>query len=255
MITHDKWNKILGTLTLIIGIIVSIESFFGLFAYPPLWIGYGILVLMSLWFIFRKAQVQKPLASQEPTLPPPPYGQVSNKAGGVAESEIREQNLKLIKYVIKGIETRYQNELKQLAPILDKKFTEYQFPDTDDNKLGICAYSHIKSSDGNGFHIAFWLNYGSLNESTTSTGKKSINSYIDEASGACNKAWFESNLKPIFPDAKFKEGTSKQRLRSLQTLSPQTSREELENTFKTTVFEILDKLLPKLVQLHNDGIL
>ncbi|RKZ40338.1 MAG: hypothetical protein DRQ41_09540 [Gammaproteobacteria bacterium] len=67
MITHDKWNKILGTATIIIGIIVSIESSFGLFAYPPLWIGYGILILISLWFIFRKVQAQKFLGSQEPT--------------------------------------------------------------------------------------------------------------------------------------------------------------------------------------------
>jgi hypothetical protein len=54
MITHDKWNKILGTYTIIVGIIVSIESSFGLFANPPLWIGYGILILISIWFIFRK---------------------------------------------------------------------------------------------------------------------------------------------------------------------------------------------------------
>jgi len=67
MITHDKWNQILGTVTIIIGIIVSIESSFGFFAYPSLWIGYGILILISLWFIFRKVQAQKPLGSQEPT--------------------------------------------------------------------------------------------------------------------------------------------------------------------------------------------
>ena len=130
-----------------------------------------------------------------------------------------------------------------------------------DNELGICASSDIKSSDGNGFTIAVCLNYGSLHQSTT--GEEFIHNYIDDASGDCKKqAWFESHLRQTFPDAKFTEGKNKQTLHR-PTLSPQTSnetsretsREKLENIFRKNAFEVLDKLLPKLIQLHKDGIL
>jgi len=69
MITHEKWNNFLGTATAVVGIIVGVESYFGWFAYPELWIGYGILVLISLWFIFRKEKPinKPPIGSQYPS--------------------------------------------------------------------------------------------------------------------------------------------------------------------------------------------
>jgi len=36
-------------------------------------------------------------------------------------------------------------------------------------------------------------------------------------------------------------------------LSPEISETELEITFKQTAFEVLDKLLPRLVQLYQEG--
>jgi hypothetical protein len=54
MITHEKWNSILATSTAVVGIIVSVESYFGWFAYPQFWIGYTVMILISIWFIFRK---------------------------------------------------------------------------------------------------------------------------------------------------------------------------------------------------------
>ena len=52
MITHEDWNTILGTPSVVVGIVVSVESYFGWFAYPLLWIGYSILALISFWFIY-----------------------------------------------------------------------------------------------------------------------------------------------------------------------------------------------------------
>jgi hypothetical protein len=72
--------------------------------------------------------------------------------------EIRRQNKKLIEGVISEIENQYQDKLKQLGPIMDK-FKRYQ-PNYGDNELGICASSSI-NSNGNGFAITIWLNYGS----------------------------------------------------------------------------------------------
>ncbi|MDM8558942.1 hypothetical protein [Candidatus Parabeggiatoa sp. HSG14] len=62
--THEKWNNFLGTSTAVVGIIVGVESYFGWFAYPELWIGYGIIVLISIWFIFRKDPVSKSFNSK-----------------------------------------------------------------------------------------------------------------------------------------------------------------------------------------------
>ena len=36
-------------------------------------------------------------------------------------------------------------------------------------------------------------------------------------------------------------------------LLPEISETELEMTFKQTAFEVLDKLLPRLVQLYQEG--
>lgn len=52
MITHEDWNLILGTSTAVVGIIVGTESYFGWFAYPPLWIAYSLLILISIGFIY-----------------------------------------------------------------------------------------------------------------------------------------------------------------------------------------------------------
>ena len=52
MITHEDWNLILGTSTAVVGIIVGTESYFGWFTYPPLWIAYSLLVIISIGFIY-----------------------------------------------------------------------------------------------------------------------------------------------------------------------------------------------------------
>jgi len=250
MITHDKWNKILVTFTLIIGIIVSIESFFG--AYPELWIGYGILVILSLWFIFRKAQVQKPLASQEPTLQHPLHGQESNNAGSVSESEIRNQNVQLIEDVILDI----KNKLKQFASIKEDELKQYQ--PRKNERLGVAVLLSIRFNDNDNdkLEIVFWLNDG-LREFST-TGKKLIKHSIGKGcGGVCAKqAWLKRNLQDTFPNADFPVTVKKDYvIFHEETFSPQTSREELEKAFRTTAFDVLDQLLPRLVQLHNDGIL
>jgi hypothetical protein len=51
MISHEDWNLILTTTTAVVGIIVGIETIFGRFTYPSLWIGYGIFVFISIWVV------------------------------------------------------------------------------------------------------------------------------------------------------------------------------------------------------------
>ncbi len=163
---------------------------------------------------------------------------------------IRRQNRELIKGVILEIGNKYQDELNQLGPIMGK-FKRSQ-PNYGDSELGISAYSYIRFDD-NWFSIVFWLSDGSREFSTT--GEKFIEHFIEEAGGDCdNQEWFESNLRKTFPDADF-TGEEKYVIFHPETLPPQTSREELENTFRRTAFEVLDKLLPRVVELHNDGIL
>ncbi len=163
---------------------------------------------------------------------------------------IRKQNRELIKSVISEIENRYQDALKQLGPIMDK-FKKYQ-PNSGDNELGISAYSYI-NSNGNWFSIVFWLNDGSREFSTI--GEKLIHHFIEEAGGDCaNQEWFKSNLQETFPGADFTGEENYVNFHG-ETLPPQTSREELENTFRKTTFDVLDKLLPRLVELHKKGIL
>jgi tetratricopeptide (TPR) repeat protein len=66
--TLNDWNLILGTIVTVVGIIVSVESYYGWFTYPPLWIGYSILVLISGVFIYRSIFHKPP--KDEPYQPP-----------------------------------------------------------------------------------------------------------------------------------------------------------------------------------------
>jgi hypothetical protein len=166
---------------------------------------------------------------------------------------IRKQNRELIKCVIAEIEERYQDVLNQLGPIMDK-FKIYQ-RNYGDRELAISAYSYVRGSDDNLFSIVFWLSDGSRKFSTI--GEKYIRHFIEEAGGDCDEAWFESHLRQTFPDANITGEDEKDDYVIFhdETLPPQTSREELENTFRKTAFEVLDKLLPRVVQLHKDRIL
>jgi len=65
--------------------------------------------------------------------------------------------------------------------------------------------------------------------------------------------WFEDNLQKNFPNAYFKGKRWYHVLFHKETLSPETSREELEKRFRETVFKVLEKLLPRLVELHKEG--
>jgi len=164
--------------------------------------------------------------------------------------KIRGQNRELIKGVISEIENRYKKELEQLAPIMDK-FKIYQ-PNFGDKELDICAYSNIRSHDKNRISILFWLTDGSREHSTT--GEKFIQHYIEEADGDFAKqAWFESNLREIFPDAVFNGKRWDHATFYENKFPPNTSREELENSFRQTAFDVWDKLLPKLLELHEEG--
>jgi hypothetical protein len=161
--------------------------------------------------------------------------------------EIRGLNRELIKSVISEIENRY--ELEQLDPMMDK-FKRYQ-PNYGDKELDICAYSWIRSQDGS-FSILLWLTDGFREHSTT--GEKVIEHYIEQASGDFAKPeWFENNLRKTFPKAVFKGERWEHAILYKEILSPETSREELEKRFRETAFEVLDKLLPRLVDLHKDG--
>jgi hypothetical protein len=161
---------------------------------------------------------------------------------------IRKQNRELIKGVIAEIEKRYQDALNQLGPIMDK-FKIYQ-PNFGGSELGIAAYSKIRFDD-NWFSIEFWLNDGSREFSTI--GEKYIRHFIEEAGGDCDEAWFESHLRQTFPDANItgEDEDDDYVIFHDETLPPQTSREELENTFRRTAFEVLDKLLPRVVELNS----
>jgi hypothetical protein len=207
----------------------------------------GIFLLLSVWFKrwldFRREQRKQVIPTKFQS------ENEQHKREQVAESEIREQNRELIKDVIADIETRYQNALNQL-PIIDK-LDKYQ----PNNGLGIAVLLHIKFNDKNKLEIVFWLNDG-LHEFST-TEKLVKHSIGKKCDGVCaEQAWLKRNLQDTFPNADFTvTGKKDYVIFYEETFYSQTSREELENTFKTTVFEILDKLLPKLVQLHKDGIL
>ncbi|MDM8560672.1 P-loop NTPase fold protein [Candidatus Parabeggiatoa sp. HSG14] len=173
--------------------------------------------------------------------------QVSDEPIDYDVSTERVLNRELIKSVISEIEKRYQKQLQQLAPIMSP-FKKWQ-PRYGDLELAISAWSKITFTDGKGsseFNLFF--DYGS--RECSEKGERNIWHYFTMNGVFSSQQWFENNLKGVFPKAVFEEGEVHL---YTETIPPETPRKELESTFRKTAFEVLDKLLPRLVQLHKEG--
>ncbi|RKZ77210.1 MAG: hypothetical protein DRR19_28145 [Candidatus Parabeggiatoa sp. nov. 1] len=162
----------------------------------------------------------------------------------------RALNRELIKGVISEIESRYQMELKQLAPIMSK-FKKWQ-PRYGDDDLSISAWAKVTSSNNkSGILLSLYLDAGS--HGSTENGEKYIGYGFEGASGYFNQKWFKDNFKKTFPEAFYDQEDEGSLHLHAEELSPDISREQLDSTFIKTTFEVLDKLLPRLVQLHKEG--
>jgi hypothetical protein len=158
----------------------------------------------------------------------------------------RHFNRDLIYNLMSEVEVKYQAELKILSSILSE-FKPYQ-----PRRAELFLYIEMKSRVAMPIHklnfeIIFALDTGSL---MWSDGKKHIWHSLKQV----QNLWFENHLSDLFPEAyafTFEEVGDVTLFEC--ELSPEISETELEKTFKQSAFEVLDKLLPRLVQLHQEG--
>ena len=163
----------------------------------------------------------------------------------------RYLNRKQVYHLMSEIKDRYKRELKALSSILSE-FKKYQ-PRKGDRELYIRMYSEVTPPKNElYFTLAFDLDTGS--RAWSQKGEKHIwhTLYWSSGENPMLLQWFENNLRDIFPKAQIdEENGSTEIILYNKKFPPNLARDKLDATFKETAFEVLDKLLPRLVELKR----
>jgi len=171
----------------------------------------------------------------------------SEQAEHSGVDNIRRLNRELIKTCLPEIQTRYEEPLRQLSSIISP-FSLYQ-PRFGERELCVSAYSSIiPSNEIPEFAIRLEIDAGSRQSS--SVGKKYIWHFLT-CSSENFKQWLEEYLQDL---VHFEESSGENEYVFWeQEFSPETPIEEVHNTFRESAFKVLDDLLPRLAQLHEEG--
>lgn len=173
----------------------------------------------------------------------------SEQAEHSSVDSIRRLNREFIKTCLPEIQTRYEEPLRQLSSIISP-FSLYQ-PRFGERELRVSAYSSVTpSNDIPEFTISLEIDAGSRQSS--SVGKKYIWHFLTCSSSSENfKLWFEEYLQDLVHVDK--ETGNNEYVFWEKEFSPETPIEELHNTFRESAFKVLDDLLPRFAQLHEEG--
>jgi hypothetical protein len=196
-----------------------------------------ILVLKTIMSFSAMVSVQEPPA-QSTTIHPD-------------IDTIRRFNNQLFKNFLTEIEKRYKKELKQLAEIIPAGFKKYQPRKTGGSGLFIeMRLKIVPANEEQKFSLALALDAGS--SEYADNGEPQIWHYLYDYYIEDFEPWFEKHLRDIFPTVQT-EHDDWGYLLYHKPFPSQTPRTELDNIFKQSAFNILDSLLLRLVQLHNES--
>jgi uncharacterized protein YlxP (DUF503 family) len=196
-----------------------------------------ILVLKTIMSFSAMVSVQEPPA-QSTTIHPD-------------IDTIRRFNNQLFKNFLTEIEKRYKKELKQLAAIIPAGFKKYQPRKTGGSGLFIeMRLKIVPANEEQKFSLALALDAGS--SEYADNGEPQIWHYLYDYYIEDFEPWFEKHLRDIFPTVQT-EHDDWGYLLYHKPFPSQTPRTELDNIFKQSAFNILDSLLLRLVQLHNES--
>ena len=222
-----------------------------------------ILGINRIYFIFTTTYINK---NDEVDLP-------SKKLTDYEIKKIRARNRDFIRTFGSDVIKKYKDDIATLLPILAEsggnntpnvfgKFGQCK----GDNTLfiGTNIGIYTKKDKQARFSIVFSLDAGSPKLGNIPL----ISHFIDGYSSLVN-LFGRQDLQTLFPkmgnptEQRVKEFEFTEEEMSLfyqefpeltpQALSEEEQRVEFENTFRTEAFTILDKLFPKLVELHQNG--